>query len=146
MNNTRLASQLILAEGRRVFAYRDPLGFWTAGVGHLLPSGHDWSGSYFLDAQVDAWLQADIHTAVISANALLEWPCLDTAARQNAVVELVFNMGLAHWKGFAQTRMAITHKNWTAAHDGLLDSKWAVQVGKVRSTRLANYLLSGEFD
>lgn len=146
MDKARLASQLKQAEGVRNEAYRDSLGLWTAGVGHLLDQSRDWTGVVFTSDQVDAWLDADLDTAIHFAEQLLEWPQLDTAARQEAVVELVFNMGLSHWKQFAHCRMAITKKDWQTAHDQLLDSLWAKQVGAARSTRLANNLLTGEFD
>ncbi|SRR6266404_1248361 len=147
MDISRLKSQLKQAEGVRYTAYRDSLGFWTAGVGHLLSGDKDlpWGGKVFSVATVDRWLDEDVATAESNAQGLLEWPSLDTDARQNALIELVFNMGLAHWKQFALTRAALAHKQWDAAHSGLLDSLWAKQVGPNRSNRLANQLLSGEF-
>lgn len=145
MDIQRLRSQLAQAEGKRLTAYKDSLGFWTAGVGHLLPQDRDWTGVRFTEEQVNEWLEADIAKAATAAGLLLEWPYLDVDARQNAVIELVFNMGLVHWKGFAHTRMCLSHKDWQGAHDGLLNSLWAKQVGPTRSNRIANQLLVGEF-
>ncbi len=132
------------AEGFSLTAYKDSLGFWTIGYGHLLPSGHDWTGYTITQAQADTWLDDDIEMARASAQRLPEWTALDTPCRQNAVIELVFNMGFK-WKQFAQTRLDIQNKAWQKAHDDLLDSLWAKQVGPTRSNRLADYLLTGVY-
>ncbi|MBP7710783.1 MAG: hypothetical protein KA100_06930 [Rickettsiales bacterium] len=36
MNLERLKKQLIIDEGKKLQAYKDTLGFWTVGIGHLL--------------------------------------------------------------------------------------------------------------
>lgn len=146
MDLSRLESQIKQAEGIRLVAYKDSLGKWTGGVGHLLDQSQDWTGVKFTIAQISEWLESDINTAIAASSTLLEWPSLDTAARQHAVVELVFNMGLSHWKGFAHARLFITKNDWAAAHAALLDSTWAKQVGPIRSSRIAMQLLSGDFE
>lgn len=145
MDKQRLRSDVIQAEGYKLVAYKDTKGLWTGGVGHLLPQNRDWSGVRFDVSQVLAWLDADMASAEALAAALPEWASLDTDSRQNAVVELVFNLGPDRWKGFHKTRDAIQKKEWPVAHDELLASKWAEQVGPTRSTRIANYLRSGTF-
>jgi lysozyme len=145
MDRARLESQLVQAEGCKSMAYKDTEGYWTAGVGHLLDQRRDWTGVTFDTQQISEWLDADITQAEYDARQLLEWPFLDTDARQNAVIELVFNLGVLKWMHFAKCRRAITKKDWQTAHDQLLDSVWARQVGPGRSTRLANMLLKGEF-
>lgn len=140
-----LVADIKQAEGLSLVAYKDSLGFWTVGYGHLLPNqNYDWSG-YTIDlATAEKFLETDLAQAQHVCTTLPEWPCLDSAARRNAVIELEFNMG-GKWKLFAKTRLDIQHKNWQAAHDDLLDSLWATQVGPVRSNRLAKYLLTGAY-
>ena len=146
MDRSRLKADLTLAESRSNKAYKDSEGLWTGGIGHLLPDQHrDWTGVVFSDAQVDQWFEDDVSHAIWEASQTLEWQYLDTDARQNALCELIFNLGLARWKLFAHCRYAITKKDWPTAHDQLLDSKWAGQVKATRANRLANYLLTGEF-
>jgi lysozyme len=145
MNKDKLHSDVAAAEGLRLYAYKDSLGFWTGGYGHLLDQTKNWHGVMFTQDQCDLWLAGDLVIATSEAAELLEWASLDTDARQNAVVELVFNMGEDHWRKFVHTRMFITQKKWALAHDGLLDSLWAKEVGPHRSGRIAMYLLSGEF-
>ena len=146
MDLNKLLSDLKQAEGVRFTAYKDSRGFWTGGVGHLLDQSKDWTNVVFTQVQVDTWLKQDVYGAQQEASELLEWPALDTDARQNAYVELIFNMGESHWESFSHTRHAVLQKNWQLAHDQLLDSAWAGEVGSHRAQRLANYLLTGEFD
>lgn len=147
MDLKQLRSELVVAEGGfQAKAYKDSLGYWTAGLGHLLDQRQDWSNKVFDQPTMDDWYNADIATATSEAESLPEWASLDTDARQNAVVELVFNMGRDHWKLFIHCRMAIIKKQWQEAHDQLLDSVWASQVHATRANRLANYILTGEFN
>jgi lysozyme len=145
MDLPRLESQIKQAEGIRLVAYKDSLGLWTAGVGHLLPQNRDWTGQRFSVAQVATWLEEDLITAQKLSAGLLEWPLMDTDARQMALIELVFNMGLSHWRQFALARKAMSEKNWPEASKQLLSSLWAKQVGPIRSNRLAKQIESGEF-
>jgi GH24 family phage-related lysozyme (muramidase) len=140
MDHQRLAADVKASESCRLVAYRDTEGYWTVGWGHKCDGPCVWT-----QERADSELDTDLSTAEALAAKLTEWPFLDTAARQNAVVELVFNMGNSHWRMFAQTRFAICHHEWQAAHDGLLKSIWAGQVHETRANRLADYLLTGEF-
>lgn len=140
-----LVADIKKAEGFSLKAYKDSLGFWTVGYGHLLPNqNYDWS-EYTIDQETaDKLLEADLIQAQYVCTTLPEWPRLDSQCRRNAVIELEFNMG-GKWKLFAKTRLDIQNKDWQAAHDDLLDSLWAKQVGPVRSNRLAKYLLTGAY-
>lgn len=152
MNKDRLLSDIKQAEGFERAAYKDTRGFWTAGYGHFLDQSKDWTGVTFDQDTIDGWLSNDCDKACGYAQGLIEWPSLDTDARQNAVVELVFNMGVGTWKLFALTRAALSHKQWQMAYDGLLNSKWAKEVQPKgfdkpgRATRIATYILRGEFE
>lgn len=152
MDRARLLADIKSAEGCRLTAYKDTLGYWTIGYGHSLPVGKDWTGYAWTQEEADQQLERDVALqGTVPAARLMEWEFLDTDARQNAVAELCFNMGVGHWRAFVHTRLAIKNKDWKQAHDGLLDSEWAKQVQPDgfdkpgRATRLADYLLSGEF-
>ena len=141
----RLTTDIQGAEGLRLTAYKDSMGYWTVGYGHLLGNLKDWSGYTITEADANAFLLRDIDTARGAAQGLPEWPDLDTACRQNAVIELVFNMGLGTWVKFVHTRECIEEQDWEGAATNLLDSEWADQVGPVRSKRLASYLQNGTY-
>lgn len=141
----RLINDLKNSEGCSLRAYKDTLGYWTVGYGHLLPDQTKNYSDYTVTANfAEVLLTEDIAKAQSSCVVLPEWKSLDTECRQNAVIELVFNLG-SKWRLFAQTRLDIQNKNWQKAHDDLLSSLWAKQVGPTRSNRLANYLLTGEY-
>jgi GH24 family phage-related lysozyme (muramidase) len=144
----RLLVDTNLAEGRRLTAYKDDLGNWTAGVGHLLfPQSQDWTNYTISGPQSDAWLADDLASAQSECDGMLEWKVLDTVCRQNAMIECVFNLGIRHWFiKFPKTRAALLAKDWRAAHDHLIASpEWVAEVGIVRVTRLANYFLYGAY-
>lgn len=152
MNKDRLLADIKQAEGCRDVAYKDTNGFWTAGYGHLLyPQSNDWTDAKFDQDTVNTWLSTDIDRSLSLAMGLVEWPSLNCDARQNAVVELIFNMGVGTWKQFALTRAALSHQQWQMAYNGLLNSKWAHEVQPDgfdkpgRATRIASYILTGEF-
>jgi GH24 family phage-related lysozyme (muramidase) len=145
MADPRLVVDVNAAEGRKNCAYKDPLGNWTAGVGHLLPRGIDFTNICYSNAQVDVWLAADLENARLYALALAEWPHLYTVCRQNAVIELVFNMGIGTYREFVKMRAAMVVENWTLASIELLSSTWAKQVGFGRARRIASYLLNGYY-
>lgn len=128
-------------------AYRDGLGNWTGGYGHLLDQTIDWTGQTFGWDVVLQWLNDDLVEKTTQAQTLPEWSQLDTPCRQNAVIECVFNLGLEHWRSeFPGTRSAIGSQDWQSAHDNLLRSPlWIKQVGIGRVTRLALYLQWGAY-
>lgn len=141
----RLVADIKKSEGCSLTAYKDTLGFWTIGYGHFLDQSQDWTGHEITQQHAEDYLESDLAGAETSCTYLSEWKYLDTPCRRNAVVELVFNMGSSKWKHFAKTRLDIQNKNWKAAHNDLLDSLWAKQVGPTRSKRIATYLLEGQY-
>lgn len=143
MIDPHLHADVAQAEGCRLKAYHDSLGFWTIGYGHLLtPIDHDWGGLTCTQDQAESWLNEDLDIAATEAQPLPEMSKLN-ACRQNAVIELVFNLGLAKWEKFVRTRQALQDQQWAAAATNLLQSRWAAQVGFQRSHRISNYFLTG---
>jgi GH24 family phage-related lysozyme (muramidase) len=143
-----LIADLNQAEGRRLTAYKDKLGNWTIGVGHLLlPLSKDWTAYTISPAQSDAWLADDLSETQNECEPLNEWKDLNTTCRQNAVLECVFNLGIAHWiTEFPKTRAALAAQDWQAAHDHLIASpEWVAEVGIDRVRRIANYMLYGNY-
>lgn len=139
----RLLQDIQGAEGCKLVAYKDSLGYWTIGYGHLLPAGRDWTGYTITQQTADVYLEADINDATQAAKNLPEWLCLDTDCRRNALVELVFNMGAYKWRKFLKTRVALQCQKWATAAAELLNSQWAAQVGPTRTHRLAQYFSTG---
>jgi len=149
----RLAVDLDAAENDELTAYPDSLGNWTCGRGHLMPQaapGRSWDGFTVPQSTSDKWFVTDILAATALAKKWPEFAKCDTACRQNALIEIAFNMG-SKWGTFVKTRAAIEAQDWQGAHDGLLHSMWAKQVQPHgldkpgRATRIANYFLTGAY-
>jgi len=77
-------------EGERLTAYQDSKGVWTIGVGHTGPEVVE--GMTITQEQCDAYLAADIQTAVNAVNAAVSFPL--TQDEFNACVDLTFNIGV----------------------------------------------------
>jgi len=141
----RLRADIKRAESCKLVSYRDTKGVLTIGWGHELEDQAESAGvRVWTQEQADAQLDRDIGVAQTKAKYIKEWPSLDTDARQNAVLELLFNMGLRFLE-FKSTLAAIGAKNWKGAHDGLLNSEWAAEVHATRADRIADYLLTGQY-
>jgi GH24 family phage-related lysozyme (muramidase) len=143
----RLAVDIDAAEANELVAYKDSLGNWTAGRGHLLPPaapGRSWEGFTVVQSTSDRWFCQDLLNAMALAEKWAEFKQCDTECRQNALREIAFNMG-GKWDQFVHARAAIAAQDWQRTHDELLNSLWARQVHG-RATRIANQFLKGEYD
>lgn len=63
-------------------------------------------------------------------------------ARQNALIDMMYNLGPSRFIGFKKMIAAIYDKDFDAASNEMLDSKWAKQVGR-RAFRLARIMRTG---
>jgi lysozyme len=142
LTTANLIPDLQRDEGLRLDAYPDPLSGgdpWTIGYGHTGPDVH--AGLVWTPEQATAALQADIATAENALSAQLPWWTNLDDLRQDVMVNMTFNMGIATLLQFHNTLAAIQAGNWQAAHDGMLASAWAHQVG-ARAQRLAEQMLT----
>ena len=152
MDQARLIASIKAHEGYREAPYRDSLGYWTIGYGHLLedeliPSDRASVGS-LLDWITDPstheeWLEADVNDAHELAMRWLGfmWNNLNQV-RKEVVTEMAFQMGtrLTEFKKF---RAAIMDGEWEMAVTEMLDSKWAEQTPN-RATNLAERFKDAE--
>ena len=145
MLSPQLIANVKQSEGLRLAAYLDTLGNATVGYGHKLAPGHDWSDYVITSDYAEALLEIDLNAALLECTPLAEWLRLGAPARQDAVIELVFNMGLDGYKTFIRTRNAMATQQWQVVHDNFLASLWARQVGPSRANRIANQLFTGTY-
>jgi lysozyme len=133
---TALRAELSRDEGRKPRIYIDTVGKTTGGVGRNL------SDVPFSDDEIDLMLTNDIvrTTAALDKN-LAWWRNLDPI-RQRVIVNMAFNLGVAGLLTFTNTLAAIQRGDYSSAATGMLQSKWAVQVG-ARATRLSNMMRTG---
>jgi GH24 family phage-related lysozyme (muramidase) len=153
MASAQLVANVAAAEGcpkdadGNAVAYKDSLGNWTIGYGHLLQAGIDWAGHTITTDVANELLSQDLDERAEQCATLPEWAALDTQARQDGVVECVFNLGLGHWSSeFPRTRSALQAKLWQSAAVNLLNSpQWVSQVGLKRVQRIAQQIQSGAY-
>lgn len=132
----QLRKDVMLAEGFRSKPYRDTVNVLTIGFGRNL----DHVGISKLEAEV--LLDHDLAAAEMQCKDAFPWFMALNDARQRAVVEMVFNLGLAGFSGFKRTIAAIVSHRYTDAASHLLESKWAGQVG-ARAHRIAETMRRG---
>jgi lysozyme len=123
-------------EGFSPKPYLCPAGKLTIGYGHNL----DAAG--ISRAAADFILIEDLKIAIEGLRKLL--PELDTytPARQMALIDMVFNMGIVRFAGFRKMLKAIQAGEWETAAFEAQDSQWFKQVGN-RADEIVNILRTG---
>jgi lysozyme len=140
VNRDKLTAQLTVDEGRKRRIYLDTATppRWTGGVGRNL------SDRDFSDDEIDLMLTNDINAVERQLDKALPWWCEMNDARQNVLANMCFNLGIGKLLGFKNTLTFMRARRYDAAALGMLDSKWAKQVGQ-RAIRLAEMMRKGEF-
>jgi len=123
-------------EGLRLNMYKDTVGKCTIGYGHNLDDK-----DISLRA-ADVILEDDISDALAECRAVFSWFVALSDNRQAVVASMVFNMGLARFKGFKRAIAHIEAGYYDDAAREMLDSKWASQVGR-RAEELAQIMREG---
>lgn len=137
MNRAKLIAQLYIDEGRRSRIYTDTVGKITGGVGRNL------TDRAFSEDEIDLMLNNDITLVEQALDRALPWWRQMSDARQNVLANMCF-MGIGTLLTFVNTLKAMKAGRYDDAADGMLDSKWAKQVGQ-RANRLAEIMRKGEF-
>ena len=149
MSEEELKQMIAHHEGTRYKPYKDNLGLWTVGIGHLIGDGKtlppEWNRE-FSKEEVMAMFEKDYasHRAGAAANT----PNFDkmTSAMQGAFTDLAFNMG-PNWikeKGFKTLEKELKNFNTDGVVASLTNSKWAQQVGE-RSSHITGLINSSGF-
>lgn len=136
MNYTTLKAELKRDEGCRLMPYRDTVGKLTVGVGRNL----DDVG--ISESEADFMLMSDVGRAEGGLDSKIPWWRTLDETRQRVLLNMAFNMGIDGLLGFKNTLAAVKAGEWSKAADGMLDSKWAAQVGQ-RAVRLAKLMKEG---
>ncbi len=143
MTTPHLAADIAREEGRRSAAYPDPLtggAPWTIGVGHTGTEVHP--GLVWTDPKIDAQLARDIAHAEAGLDRALPWWRGLCDVRQDVVVQMAFQLGVAGLLKFRTTLGHIEAGRFGAAADAMLASAWADQT-PARAKRLAAQMRSG---
>ena len=139
MNRSHLEANLKRFEGFRGKPYKDTKGKTTIGFGRNLDD--------VPLTEAEGWIlsKGPLDDAIEHAPLLVHyWDNLGDA-RQNILIELVYNIGFKAAAKFQKMRIALDTQNWPEAARQLLDSDWKTDVGPTRSVAMAKQLDTGEW-
>jgi len=136
-----LKDKLVKHEGISRYAYQDTVGMTTIGVGRNIDAK---GGRGLSTDEIFYLLQNDI-SLVENQLSKYGWFTYLNSVRQEAIIELTFNIGLPRLLEFHNMISALVAKNFSQAARALLDSKWADEVGKNRSQDVAQRLNLGRY-
>ena len=136
----QLREMLRRHEGVRNFVYLWSDGYETIGVGRNIAD----SGLGLSDDEVDYLLDNDIKREREELNDEYYWFGALNDARQEAMIDISFNLGQTRLRGFKIALDAMSTEDFDRAADEFMDSKWAQQVGS-RAIRVTEMIRSGEY-
>lgn len=132
-----LRRQLIRHEGLELKPYRCTAGKLTIGVGRNIEDvGISRDEALMLLENDIRECHADLYRIFPAFHGI-------APGRQYALVDLRFNLGPSRFRTFRRMIAAVQAKDWDAAADELIDSRWWHQVQDDRKTTLHRQLKDG---
>lgn len=123
-------------EGVRNRPYKDSLGLWTVGVGHLIGDGKSLPPEYdrtFSDEEINALFDSDFEHHRKQAEKIPGFNKMNEQGK-GAMIDLTFNMGPEWPKKFKNAAAAIEKGDYETAGNELQNSLWYKQVGRRGAT------------
>jgi len=136
----QLREMLRRHEGVRNFVYMCSEGYETIGVGRNIAD----SGLGLSDDEVDYLLDNDIKRVREELNDEYYWFGALNAARQEAMIDISFNLGQTRLRGFKKALDAMSSEDFDRAADEFMDSRWSEQVGN-RAAEVTEMIRTGEY-
>ena len=136
----QLREMLRRHEGVRNFVYLCSEGYETIGVGRNIAD----SGLGLSEDEVDFLLDNDIKRVREELNDEYYWFGALNDARQEAMIDISFNLGQTRLRGFKKALDAMSTEDFDRAADEFMDSKWSEQVGN-RATEVTEMIRTGEY-
>ena len=138
-----LIDQIKKDEGFCRYAYKCTAGKWTIGYG--LNIDPDESGPGI--SEKFALMILNEHVTEVTRQLWNRIPDVMSQldpARQDVLVMMAYQMGVAGLMKFKKTLDYLKNKQWDKAGEEMLDSAWAKQT-PLRAKRLSNMIVSGEY-
>ena len=139
MNADRLRASVSSHEGCRLLPYRDTVGKVTIGYGRNL------TDVGISQAEAEQMLAADLAKAEADVRGHIPFFDSLTDARQNALCELAFNMGIMGLLSFHFMLGNLQNGTYRLAAQDLAASLWSKQVGPKRSGDIQKLISTGAF-
>ena len=127
-------------EGVEPYAYKDHLGYITVGVGRCLEKD---VGMGLSDDEIDYLLRNDIVRVQEELSEEYDWFADLDQVRQEAMINLSFNLGATRLRGFKNALAAMAEEDYETAANEFMDSKWSSQVGR-RAYEVTQMIRTGE--
>ena len=137
---SKLVAQLKRHEGVKSHAYKCTANMITVGVGRNIDEN---GGIGLSDDEINYLLENDIRRCKQELIALSWFTDLDSV-RQDALVNLCFNLGLTRLMGFKNAMAAMAEGDYERAADEFYDSRWAKQV-KSRADEVCEMIRTGRY-
>tara|TARA_R110002020_G_scaffold114164_4_gene262592 strand:+ start:5559 stop:5999 length:441 start_codon:yes stop_codon:yes gene_type:complete len=139
--SSKLIKMLKIHEGVESHAYKCSASKITVGVGRNIdPEG----GIGLSEDEIDYLLQNDIDRVYVELDSEYSWFSDLDSVRQDAMIDISFNLGQTRLRAFKNALAAMASKNWRAAADEFLDSRWSSQVGN-RAKTLTEMIRTGRY-
>ena len=137
---SKLVEQLKRHEGIRTHAYQCTANMTTVGVGRNI----DEDGGLGLSIdEIEFLLENDIKRCKQELIALPWFPEIDSV-RQDALINMCFNLGMTRLLGFKNALTAMSVGDYDLAADEFMDSRWAKQVG-YRAEEVCTMIRTGNY-
>ena len=123
-------AMIIQHEGKRNEPYKDSLGLWTVGVGHLIGDGKSLPPEMnrkFSDEEVMNMFEEDFAHHKKIAEGTPGYQAANEGGKA-AFIDLSFNMG-KWWPKWPTTKKLLANEQFEDAAEAMKDSKWYKQVG-----------------
>lgn len=135
---TKLIEMLKLHEGVRSKVYMCSAGYETIGVGRNIAE----SGLGLSDDEIEYLLNNDIKRVREELEDNYFWFAALNEVRQDAMIDISFNLGLTRLRGFVKALEAMSREQFDIAADEFMDSRWSQQVGN-RAVEVTEMIRTG---
>ena len=143
--DTIMQRQIAFHEGQKNYPYKDSLGLWTIGVGHLIGNDEDLANSGYSqysranpmpDSEVTELFQEDLTDHKAIAEGYDFYDDMNEKGKR-AIIDLTFNMGdflneLDEYGNYVwvNLREQLANSDWDAAANNLASATYGRQVGQ----------------
>ena len=141
MDIDKLREEIEYDEGNVQKIYLDHLGLPTFGIGHLVRESdpeYGWEvGTEVSKERCDSVFNEDVKTVISDCYKL--YPDFDDLPEEvkRIIANMMFNMGRPSLSKFKGMKRGVDARDWNAAADEMVDSRWYRQVTK-RAQRLVD--------
>ena len=137
---SELTEMLRKHEGVRDKVYLCSAGYETIGVGRNISE----DGLGLSDDEIDYLLSNDIKRVREELTEEYYWFAGLDEARQDAMIDISFNLGQTRLRGFVKALEAMSREEFENAADEFIDSRWSEQVGD-RAVEVTEIIRTGEY-